>query len=117
MLKDAGYKLSEYGLYDMINLKVNSEKMRLIFEIWIIYHLKKDTQADGALQRAVSSADAKAQWPNAVARARWVGGCRWFFTSCLVWFSGELRSWGNKLSRWWFETFFIYTPTWGNDPI
>ncbi len=21
------------------------------------------------------------------------------------------------LSRWWFQTFFIFTPTWGNDPI
>ena len=23
----------------------------------------------------------------------------------------------SNLSRWWFQTFFIFTPTWGNDPI
>ena len=23
----------------------------------------------------------------------------------------------NKLSRWWFQIFFIFTLTWGNDPI
>ena len=24
---------------------------------------------------------------------------------------------GNKTSRWWFQIFFVFTPTWGNDPI
>ena len=28
------------------------------------------------------------------------------------WFFGHSRR-----TRWWFETFFIFTPTWGNDPI
>ena len=23
----------------------------------------------------------------------------------------------NTYSRWWFQTFFIFTPIWGNDPI
>ena len=26
--------------------------------------------------------------------------------------------WGIKMIiRWWFHTFFIFSPTWGNDPI
>ena len=24
---------------------------------------------------------------------------------------------GEWVSRWWFQTFFIFTPIWGNDPI
>ncbi len=22
-----------------------------------------------------------------------------------------------KITRWWFQFFFLFTPTWGNDPI
>ena len=25
--------------------------------------------------------------------------------------------WKQHLSGWWFQIFFIFTPTWGNDPI
>ena len=25
--------------------------------------------------------------------------------------------WGRYISRWWFQLFFIFIPTWGNDPI
>ena len=25
--------------------------------------------------------------------------------------------WGESVARWWFQTFLIFTPTWGDDPI
>ena len=30
---------------------------------------------------------------------------------------GRDRVLGAIVSRWWFQTFFIFTPIWGNDPI
>ena len=27
------------------------------------------------------------------------------------------QNFGSLLSRWWFQTFFIFNPSWGNDPI
>ena len=40
--------------------------------------------------------------------------CGWWRASILGVF-GRYES--NTFSRWWFQIFFIFTPSWGNDPI
>ena len=44
---------------------------------------------------------------------------QWPFVQCLVHMeSGGARlGWEWSFSRWWFQIFFIFPPTWGNDPI
>ena len=34
-----------------------------------------------------------------------------------VFFKGEDMVSLTRLSRWWFQIFFIFTPIWGNDPF
>ena len=36
---------------------------------------------------------------------------RWFLY--ILWMCHDLHTW----SGWWFQTFFMFTPTWGDDPI
>ena len=34
-----------------------------------------------------------------------------------VWFCCSGGVWTHVNTRWWFEIFFIFSPTWGDDPI
>ena len=34
-----------------------------------------------------------------------------------TWLVGLYWGWNTTHSRWWFQTFFIFTPTWGDDPF
>ena len=54
--------------------------------------------------------------------SQWMVACRRAVTVCCDWDSISILWEGggcqyDTLSRWWFQTFFIFTPTWGNDPI
>ena len=42
---------------------------------------------------------------------------RWWRWYSWLWNLGENNRWAMTKSRWWFQTFVIFTLTWGNDPI